>query len=270
MHDYIYRGMKQALGIAGLAVLGLQGCAATVEGDSAPGRSMEREGVAFPDPDSAWIEEGTYVNIENLRKMQVGVSKDQIRDLLGNPHFDEGLFNVKEWNYIFHVPTGKGDYRTCQYQVQFGEDMLAESLHWHESECAALLKPREASEPMTLAADTLFDYDSSALTNKGRREISRLTQRIREEFSSPEIVVMGYTDRLGSDAYNLMLSERRAAAVQAELIDQGMATTTVRSIGLGERNPLVQCPGSRATSGLKACLRPNRRVEVEVTERAVN
>ncbi|MDT8896612.1 OmpA family protein [Halomonas sp. I1] len=262
MHNSIYRNVVWALGIAGMAVLGLQGCATST--------STDREGIAFPDPGDAWIEEGTYVNLEDLRKMQVGVSKDQIYDLLGRPHFSEGLFGVHEWNYIFQLPTGEGSYITCQYQVGFDDDMLTESLHWRELECAALLEPRKEPERMALAADTLFDYDSSELTNKGRREISGLTQRIREEFSSPEIVVMGYTDRLGRDAYNLALSERRAAEVRTALIDQGMAPTTIRSIGLGERNPLVQCPGSSATSGLKACLRPNRRVEVEVTERLAN
>lgn len=262
MHNGIYRNVARTLGIAGMAVLGLQGCATST--------ATDREGIAFPDPGDAWIEEGTYVNLENLRKMQEGVPKDQIYDLLGRPHFSEGLFGVREWNYIFQLPAGEGSYMTCQYQVRFDDDMLAESLHWRESECAALLESREMPERMTLAADTLFDFDSSELSHEGRREVSNLARRIREEFSSPDITVMGYTDRLGSDAYNLALSERRAAEVRTALIDQGMAATTVRSIGLGERNPLVQCPGSRATSGLKACLRPNRRVEVEVTENPDN
>ncbi|MFG6176268.1 OmpA family protein [Halomonas sp. THAF12] len=262
MHNSIRRNMVRALGIAGLTVLGLQGCAT----------ENAREGMAFPDPGDAWVEGGTYANLDNLRKMRVGASKDQVRDLLGSPHFSEGLIGVHEWNYVFHLPQGDGSYRVCQYQVKFDNDMLAEGLHWRDGECAALLEPPSPEAPpepqrMTLAADTLFDFDSSELTHEGRQEVVALAERIREAFASPDIVVTGYTDRIGSEAYNLTLSEQRAASVRRALISQNVSPSAVRSMGLGEGHPVVDCPASRVTPQVKACLRPNRRVEVEVTER---
>ncbi|MDT8896591.1 OmpA family protein [Halomonas sp. I1] len=221
--------------------------------------------VTFPDPGDAWIEEGTYVNLEDLRKMQAGVSKDQMYDLLGRPHFSEGLFGVREWNYIFQLPTGNGDYMTCQYQVQLDDDMLAESMHWRESRCAALLDPRK-DEPtrMTLSADTLFDFDSAQLSPQGKRQVADLAGRIRDDFVKADIMVVGHTDRLGSDAYNQALSERRAAMVRSALVDSGIAPMTIQSRGVGERQPVTHCEGSRSTPGVKECLRPNRRVDIKV------
>ncbi|MDN3526239.1 OmpA family protein [Halomonas sabkhae] len=255
-----------AIGAAGMMSLALPGCATSGQGEAetSPTAGAESE-VTFPEPGDAWLEQGTYVSIENLRKMQAGVSKDQIYDLLGRPHFSEGLFGVRKWNYIFHLPAGYGGYMTCQYQVQFDDAMLAESLHWRESRCAALLEPR-ADEPtrMSLAADTLFDFDSAQLSPEGQRQVDELAERIRNDFVDPEVMVVGHTDRLGSDAYNQALSERRATTVRSALIDNGLEPMVIQSRGLGERQPVTRCEGSRGTLGLKECLQPNRRVDIEV------
>ncbi|WP_275288515.1 OmpA family protein [Halomonas elongata] len=257
-----------AIGVVGMMSLALSGCATSDqkgEVEASPPAGAE-DNVTFPEPGDAWLGEGTYVNVENLRKMQAGVSKDQIYDLLGRPHFSEGLFGVREWNYIFHLPTGDGGYMTCQYQVQFDDEMLAESLHWRESHCAALLEPRE-DEPtrMTLSADTLFDFDSAKLSQEGQRQVADLAGRIRDDFVDSEVMVVGHTDRLGSDAYNQALSERRAATVRSALVSQGIAPMTIQSRGVGERQPVRRCEGNRSTPGLKECLRPNRRVDIEVS-----
>ncbi|AFT70429.1 OmpA/MotB domain protein [Alloalcanivorax dieselolei B5] len=266
MDHSIYRGIARALGIAGLAALGLQGCASTAGQQDGAAESAAGEGVAFPELDRAWVEEGAYVNMENLRKMQVGVSKNQIYDLLGRPHFKEGLFGVRQWNYIFHLPTEEGGYITCQYQVRFDDDMLSESMHWREPQCADLLNPRP-DEPtrMTLEADTLFDFDSAELSPKGQKVVADLGRRIRGEFVAPAVLVVGHTDRLGSDAYNQTLSEQRAETVRTALANQGIPNETINSSGAGERYPVTQCEGARATPELKECLRPNRRVSIEVS-----
>src|SRR5690606_5044560 len=44
---------------------------------------------------------GSYPNIDNLRQVGDGITRDQLYDLLGRPHFAEG-FRVREWDYLFH------------------------------------------------------------------------------------------------------------------------------------------------------------------------
>ena len=84
-----------------------------------------------------------------------------------------------------------------------------------------------------------------------------------EIFNSNEVVVYGHTDRLGSDAYNMDLSQRRADAVRALLVQQGVPSHLIRAQGMGKNQPVVQCENANRNE-LVACLAPNRRVEVTV------
>ena len=89
--------MKQKIAIAALAAASL-----------ACGAAYAEDAVTFPARDEAWLKEGTFPNIENLRKMMPGLSKNQVYALLEEPHFSEGFFGVRKWNYIFNFRTGKG------------------------------------------------------------------------------------------------------------------------------------------------------------------
>ncbi|CAN7744752.1 MULTISPECIES: hypothetical protein [unclassified Variovorax] len=48
------------------------------------------------------------------------------------------------------------------------------------------------------------------------------------------------------------------------LAQQGIDSKAIRAAGMGERQPVVQCPGTVKTAALVSCLQPNRRVEIEV------
>ena len=82
------------------------------------------------------------------------------------------------------------------------------------------------------------------------------------------ISVEGHTDRLGTPAYNQKLSMERADAVKAHLVTTGrIDPARISATGKGETAPVTQpddCKGTRANAALVACLRPDRRVEIEV------
>jgi OOP family OmpA-OmpF porin len=102
-----------------------------------PDTEVSSGAMAFPDAESAQWKEGSFPSLEALRTMRTGMGKDQVRGLLGSPHFSEGIANVREWNYLFHFRTG-GDASsvTCQYQVQFDENMRTRGLFWKDGSCA--------------------------------------------------------------------------------------------------------------------------------------
>jgi OOP family OmpA-OmpF porin len=75
--------------------------------------------------------------------------------------------------------------------------------------------------------------------------------------------VTGHTDRIGSAEYNLKLSKQRADAVRDYLISKGVDRTKIETIGMGEKEPVVQC-NQKEMKALIACLQPNRRVDVQV------
>ncbi len=82
------------------------------------------------------------------------------------------------------------------------------------------------------------------------------------------INVTGHTDRLGTNAYNMKLSKRRAEAVKTYLVtNAGIPAAKVVTIAKGKTQPVTkpgQCKGNKATPKLIACLQPDRRVDVEV------
>jgi outer membrane protein OmpA-like peptidoglycan-associated protein len=68
-------------------------------------------------------------------------------------------------------------------------------------------------------------------------------------------MVTGYTDSVGSDAYNLRLSERRANTVREALVAEGIAADRITTKGMGESNPVA----SNDTAAGRA---QNRRVDI--------
>lgn len=91
---------------------------------------------------------------------------------------------------------------------------------------------------VTIAADVLFEFNRANLTPAARRTLSRLTPRLRR--ARGPIEVAGYTDSLGSTAYNRGLSTRRARAVQAELRKGlGGSAPSISARGRGESDPVA-------------------------------
>ena len=76
----------------------------------------------------------------------------------------------------------------------------------------------------------------------------------------------GFADRLGSDKYNLKLSDARAKSVAAFLVGKGFNQAGVTSVGLGEASPVTGKTCDKVTNRAKLveCLAPDRRVEIEV------
>lgn len=92
----------------------------------------------FPDPQSATLTGGTFVNLDNLRNVQPGLTKDQMFDLLGPPHFHEWFVGGHVWNYLFDFRRG-GEIVTCQYQVRFDKNMKVSDTYWRDPSCASFV-----------------------------------------------------------------------------------------------------------------------------------
>lgn len=234
--------------------------------------------VDFPDPKHASPKDGTFPNIENMRQLTPGMTKQQLYALLGTPHFDEGLWFVHEWNYLFnfHRAPGSQDYYSCQFMVVFDDNYKASNYYWKPESCAAAINPAPEpapavvaapapralpDEPLRLDADALFDFDSAVLTARGRQSVGGLLKQINSASQVEDIKVVGYTDRLGSDSYNLALSRRRADAVRDFLVAGGVSASAIHTEGRGKADGLVDCHES-GHAALIECLAPNRRVEI--------
>ena len=116
----------------------------------------------------------------------------------------------------------------------------------------------EATAPVVRPAAHMylvfFDFDSAKLTAAGRRSADEVVIAYRQDPSS-NIVVRGYTDLVGTDAYNLALSKRRAMTVYEYFIAQGVMPADMGVDWFGKANPRVPTPKKEPQ---------NRRVEIEM------
>ncbi len=104
--------------------------------------------TSFPQPDTATMKEGTFPNLENLGKVEPGLTKNQIYDLLGPPHFHEWIVHVRVWNYLLNFRTA-GRTVTCRYQIQFDDDSRVTTTRWKDPACEALATSKTVVESRT-------------------------------------------------------------------------------------------------------------------------
>ena len=125
--------------------------------------------------------------------------------------------------------------------------------------------PKPAAQKVTLAADALFDFNKADLRPEGKAKLDKLANDIKG-IKLEVIIAVGHADRLGDDAYNQKLSEKRAASVKSYLVSKGVDANRVYAEGKGEKQPVTkpdQCKGPKSKAVVD-CLQPDRRVDIEV------
>jgi OOP family OmpA-OmpF porin len=118
------------------------------------------------------------------------------------------------------------------------------------------------AEAVRVELDVKFDFDKAVVKQDSYGDIKSLAD-FMQQYPKTTTTVEGYTDSVGTDAYNQGLSARRANAVRAVLVEQyGVAGNRVNAVGNGEANPVAD----NATEAGRAV---NRRVEAGVEVGAV-
>lgn len=105
-----------------------------------------------------------------------------------------------------------------------------------------------------------FPVDSAQVKGSLVDDLYAIAENL-QQYPNSTIRVIGHTDNTGTAAYNQDLSERRAAAVASILRQGGVSSRRIRTIGMGEEQPIA----SNATA---AGRQQNRRVEIVITPNA--
>lgn len=116
----------------------------------------------------------------------------------------------------------------------------------------------KAPTRVTFQAETLFDFDKSVIKPEGRRVLDGfITSLNGSQARYDTVIVIGHTDSIGSDEYNLRLGQRRAESVKAYMISKGIDSRLIKTSSRGEREPIAD---NRTAEGRAK----NRRVVIEV------
>jgi len=135
---------------------------------------------------------------------------------------------------------------------------------------APVMQEKPVSTIVTMEAVTLFDFDSSTIHSAGKKKLDDEVVAKMKEYPQIEIIqVTGHADRIGSETYNLKLSQRRADAVKYYLVGENVETGRIRTVAKGESEPIVPCDDvkgeeSGKNRALVECLQPNRRSMVKI------
>ncbi|MBS3650117.1 OmpA family protein [Pseudaminobacter sp. 19-2017] len=123
--------------------------------------------------------------------------------------------------------------------------------------CIGTTEECNKDQPAPAGLDMLinFDLNSAELTEQARANLNEFAKALKDDrLRAATFIVEGHTDASGDERYNDRLSERRAKAVTAFLLANGISLDKVEAIGRGESSPRVADPYDAI----------NRRVEMRI------
>ena len=139
---------------------------------------------------------------------------------------------------------------------QDGDGVLDEADHCPNTPAGTPVNSIGCDEDIAIILKgVFFEYKSFALTANSQTILDKMAGKIIA--GKAEVLVAGHTDSVGGNAYNIKLSDNRAASVKNYLISQGVPGNDISSEGFGEANPIA----SNETDAGRA---ENRRVEIVV------
>ena len=130
---------------------------------------------------------------------------------------------------------------------------------------APVVAPEVVSKTFNLSSDVTFAFGKANLKPQAKATLDGIYGEIAQ-VNNANVAVAGYTDRIGNDAFNVKLSQRRADSVANYLVAKGVPAQSISAVGHGKANPVTgsTCDAVKGRKALIACLAPDRRVEIAV------
>jgi outer membrane protein OmpA-like peptidoglycan-associated protein len=148
--------------------------------------------------------------------------------------------------------------REANEQRQVAENEKVELRRRLEQQLNMILETHQTARGLIVNInDVLFDFNKYTLKPGAREKLAKVSG-ILLAYPSLRLQLEGHTDSIGSDEYNLTLSQKRAESVRDYIVEQGVASANVSAVGLGKDNPV-------ATNDTNAGRQQNRRVEMVVS-----
>jgi outer membrane protein OmpA-like peptidoglycan-associated protein len=144
--------------------------------------------------------------------------------------------------------------RQTQQAIQEKEQLRARLL----TQLNQVLQTRDTARGLIVSMpDVLFDFNKYTLKPEARERLAKISG-IVEAYPDLKLQVEGHTDSIGSDEYNVQLSEKRADSVRGFLVSNGVRPDHVSAEGFGKADPVAD---NSTASGRKL----NRRVDMVVS-----
>ena len=134
-------------------------------------------------------------------------------------------------NLVYRAADGFSGADSFAYTVTDGKGAVA------TGKVNIMVSPK-AEMKLTKTQYVNFVSGKSVLTAGSQAKIDSIIDRIKS-MDFTEIEIVAFTDDVGSENFNLALSERRASAMKTLLISNGIAKSRIKAFGMGEENPIA-------------------------------
>ena len=162
----------------------------------------------------------------------------------------------------------KAGYEGTNYQFSPDLHSVSAGFSYRFGQGAApVAAPEVVNKNFSFSSDVLFAFGKANLKPEAAQALDAANNEIAAlGLANPAIQVNGHADRIGKQAANLKLSQRRAETVANYLVSKGQNPANVTAVGYGSANPVTgnTCDAVKGRKALIACLAPDRRVEVQV------
>lgn len=247
--------------------------------------------IKFPQKDKSIPFRKThfYANESDLNDVTVGLTREQVRLLVGSSQLHASTVTKDSISYIFKFRELDQHDLVCQYLIQFDDHQRVSGSYFDSQACVDHLHPprpgdakaqvaETASQPMSLPEQPKLSIPTKMLFGFNQSKLKDLSESVKDTLRTfadqlklndatlESVTITGYTDRIGNDAYNEKLSTARAEAIKDYLVVQGVDAAKINVEGKGSAAPVVQCSETNLKK-LVACLAPNRRVDIEFKQK---
>ncbi|KAB2840238.1 OmpA family protein [bacterium] len=201
--------------------------------------------------------------IERLSFLVEAHTEPVVRDLFENevqtPAEVLGGFRIKVAEH-WDINVGGGAGLTLGVGSPDFRAFLGLNYNWAPEPCPACDRPAQVeARQITIDQVIHFEFDKANIRPQSYPILDDVVAIIKSNPSIKMVKIEGYTDSIGSDAYNMKLSQRRANSVKTYLVNKGIPASMLDAVGFGESKPV-------ATNDTAEGRAKNRRTEFHVEQ----
>ncbi|HHF3877000.1 TPA: porin OmpA [Haemophilus influenzae] len=243
------------------AHLSLKGSYEVLEGLDVYGKAgvaLVRSDYKFYDPNGARNHELSRHSLRTSGLFAVGAEYAVLPELAVRLEY--------QWlTRVGKLRTQQTNNSSVDYNPWIGSINAGVSYRFGQGAAPVVAAPEVVSKTFNLNSDVTFAFGKANLKPQAQATLDGIYGEIAQ-INGAKVAVAGYTDRIGSDAGNLKLSQRRADTVANYFVSKGVAADAISATGYGKANPVTgaTCDQVKGRKALIACLAPDRRVEIAV------